>query len=101
MTQTLQSPAASQLDTDYLLSDEQIAQYRRDGFIQLNDVITGDDLQALRDAVNEAVLAEKGNDKRDVASKGTYEQIFIQVVNLWQRHPKVKPFVLSKRFGNL
>ena len=36
------------INTDYALTAEQIANYRRDGFIQLNDVITGPDLERLR-----------------------------------------------------
>jgi len=43
----------------YPLSDEQIARYRRDGFIQLDDIVAGDDLKQLREAVVRAVEAEK------------------------------------------
>ena len=39
----------------YPLSKGQIEQYRRDGFIQLDDIVTGDDLKRLRDAVARAV----------------------------------------------
>jgi ectoine hydroxylase-related dioxygenase (phytanoyl-CoA dioxygenase family) len=86
---------------DYPLTQEQIQHYRREGFIQLPDVLAGDDLRRMRDAVAAAVAAETVGDNRPVAAKGAYEQLFIQKVNLWQRFPDVREFVLSRRFGNL
>ena len=85
---------------DYPLTPSQIAAYQRDGYIQLNEVITGPELETFRDAVNAAV-------KQDTArldpnrTKGSYEQIFIQCVNLWHRHPAVQPFVVSRRLGSI
>jgi ectoine hydroxylase-related dioxygenase (phytanoyl-CoA dioxygenase family) len=61
--------------------------------------VTGDDLQQLRAAVETAVDAEKGLPTG--TTKTPYEQIFIQKVNLWRRHPAVARFVLSKRFGEV
>src|SRR5690349_19710466 len=92
---------SSQLNTDYELTQDQIDAYRRDGFIQLNDVITGSDLQALRDAVAGAVEQESGGRIDPNRARGVYEEIFIQKVNLWERHPDVKRFVTCRRFGNL
>jgi phytanoyl-CoA hydroxylase len=83
----------------YPLSDEQIQRYRRDGFIALPDIVTGDDLRKLREAVVAAVDAERGLPTD--TTKTVYEQIFIQKVNLWRRHPAVKEFVLSKRFADV
>jgi hypothetical protein len=86
------------MQDEYPLTPQQIAAYQRDGYIQLNDVITGADLETFRNAVNEAV-------KRDTANldpnrtKGSYEQIFIQCVNLWHRYPAVKPFVTARRLA--
>ena len=88
------------MSAEYPLTPTQIAAYQRDGYIQLNDVITGTDLETFRAAVNDAV-------KQDTAhvdpnrTKGSYEQIFIQCVNLWHRYPAVKPFVTSPRLGRI
>ena len=87
-------------NVDYPLSPAQIEQYRRDGYIRLDDVITGDELTQFRLAVEEAV-AEEREPEDPGRIKGSYEQIFIQKVNLWQRHPKVKEFVLSRRFAGI
>ena len=92
------------MNTEYALTADQIAFYRENGFIQLNDVITGADLEQLRAAVEAAVEDENVPARRaqnDKAEKSTYEQIFIQKVNLWQRHPAIKEFITSARFGNI
>jgi len=94
--------------TEYPLTEQQIAQYRRDGFIQLNDVVTGDDLQELRDAVAEAVegemnlgvMAEKKTAEHN-EKQAAYSQLFIQKVNLWRRWPKVAKYVNWSKFGNI
>ncbi len=84
------------------LSQEQVDQYRRDGFIQINDVFTGDDLQQFRDAVAAAVAAEVAAETPDThKTRGQYANLFIQKVNLWKRHDAVRPFVTSKRLGGL
>lgn len=88
------------MDTNYPLTPEQIAAYRRDGFLQLPDVITGDELAAMREAVAAGVTRDTAARDPD-RPKTSYEQIFIQCVNLWQRHEAVRPFVLSRRFARL
>lgn len=88
------------MSADYPLTPTQIAAYQRDGYIQLNDVITGAELETFRDAVNDAVKQDTAT--RDPnRTKGSYEQIFIQCVNLWHRYPAVKPFVTSPRLGRI
>ena len=79
---------------DYPLTQEQIDQYRRDGFIQLDGVITGPVLEAMREAVVNAVAIETNEapDRPTTGSQATYAKIFNQKVNLWQRHPDVARF---------
>src|SRR5690349_20778235 len=91
----------SQLDTDYTLTQDQIDSYRRDGFIQLADVVMGSDLEELRNAVAGAVERESGGKIDPDRARGVYEEIFIQKVNLWQRHADVRRFALCRRFANI
>lgn len=88
---------------DYPLTQEQIDQYRRDGFIQLDDVITGHVLEAMRGAVVNAVAIETNEapDRPRTGAQATYEKIFNQKVNLWQRHPDVARFTLSAALGRI
>jgi ectoine hydroxylase-related dioxygenase (phytanoyl-CoA dioxygenase family) len=85
------------------LTPAMIDQYRRDGFIQIDDVFVGDELQAIRDAVAGAVEEENssGMTPQHTTATGVYSSLFIQKVNLWQRHPKVAEFVRSRRLGNI
>lgn len=88
---------------DYGLTQEQVDQYRRDGFIELDDVITGAALDALRRAVELAVESESKDaaPAAEGTSLATYQKIFNQKVNLWQRHPDVAQFVLSPSLGRI
>src|SRR5690242_4032708 len=85
------------------LTQAQIDQYRRDGFIQLPDVFTGDELQRFRDAVANAVAEEVAAqpEPKPGETPSLYASLFIQKVNLWQRHDAVRPFVTSRRIGNI
>jgi phytanoyl-CoA hydroxylase len=101
-----------QIEQQYALSANQIESYRRDGFIQLENVFAGNELAELRDGVASAVAAEANANlmgersaaaaaAAEAGTKGVYEQIFTQKVNLWRRHPRVARFVLSPYLGNL
>ena len=89
------------LQEDYPLSQSQIGFYEENGFVHLEGVLEGRALEELRAAVNRAldVLAEE--QEQPDRPKSTYEQIFIQKVNLWRRFPEVREFVLSPRFANV
>lgn len=91
-----------QLQTDYPLTQEQIQQYREDGFIKLDGLLTGEDLREFRDTVAAAVESERST-QADPNRKvdPVYAQIFIQRVNLWRRHADVARFALAPRFANL
>jgi phytanoyl-CoA hydroxylase len=88
---------------DYPLTQDQIDQYRRDGFIQLDDVITGPVLDSLRGAIVNAVAAEtsEASGKPTTGTRATYEKIFNQKVNLWQRHADVARLTLSPALGRI
>jgi phytanoyl-CoA hydroxylase len=88
-------------DTDYPLTEEQIQFYRQNGFVQLDDVVTGIDLERMRSAITGAVEEEIHGDTRVFSDKTAYEQIFIQRINLWTRHARLREFMLSRRFANI
>ena len=58
---------------DYPLTQAQIDQYRRDGFIQLDDVIPADVLQTMRSAVEQAV-AEETSDRVGIDARHRNER---------------------------
>lgn len=86
-----------------VISDDQVMQYRANGFTQINDLFTGDELIALRDAVQNAVTAETLDEQPEngTGREAVYATIFDQKVNLWQRHNDVARFTLSPRIASI
>lgn len=84
----------------YALTQSQIDQYRSCGFIQLDNIISGDQLDSIRNDVVKAVESET-QEPSDKSTSGVYGRIFNQKVNLWQRHPNVARITLSRTLANL
>ena len=59
------------------------AQFRRDGFVMVPDLLRADVLDDYGAAVDEAVARRKRFDNRKLGEKTPYEQSFIQCINLW------------------
>ena len=89
-----------ELSADFPLTDEQIASYRRDGFVKLANVLPasvldeyGAEFTRLVHALNEQTIA--------MEERTTYAKAFLQITNLWEHSDKVKRFVLSRRLGKI
>ena len=67
------------------------AQFRRDGFVMVPDLLGVDELERYGAAVDEAVARRKRFDNRKLGEKTPYEQSFIQCINLWEDAPAVRP----------
>lgn len=67
------------------------AQFRRDGFVMVPDLLAADELERYGAAVDEAVAHRKRFDSRQLGEKTPYEQSFIQCINLWEDAPGVRP----------
>lgn len=88
------------LDTPYALGAEQVAQFRRDGFIKLKQVLSADTLEAYGREITRLTIA-LNTEQRPLAERSTYDRAFLQVMNLWERSPLVGRFVLGRRLGRL
>jgi len=89
---------------DFPLSQDQIDEYRRNGVIRLEGIIPPHVLGGMRDTIERAVAEESapsGDDRPATGLQATYEKIFNQKVNLWQRHPDVATFALSQSLGRV
>ena len=67
------------------------AQFQRDGFVMVPDLLAADELERYGAAVDEAVARRKRFDSRQLGEKTPYEQSFIQCINLWEDTPAVRP----------
>lgn len=92
------------------LSAQEIAQYRQDGFIIKESFLTPEELAAWRDAVEKAVAKRNGHkmpDRKEVYGKGDdadkeyYDNVFDQLLNLWQDNEGVRNIMLDERLGKM
>jgi len=88
------------LDAHYALRPDQIAAFRRDGFIRLKDVLPpavladhGAEITRLTIALNTQTAP--------LEQRSTYDRAFLQVMNLWEHSARVREFVLGKRLGRI
>ena len=88
-------------NTPCSISDEQINLYKENGFISLQNVLSGKALEYAKRVIESAVFIRKEQDKRTLAEKSQYEQSFMQCGYLCWDFPAVKDFVFGKRFAGI
>ncbi|MEP7107850.1 MAG: phytanoyl-CoA dioxygenase family protein [Ferruginibacter sp.] len=92
------------------LSQEQVEKYKSDGFLVIEDFLLKEELDAWRIALDEALVKRKGNkmpDRAEVYGKGDdtdkeyYDNVFDQLINLWQDNDKMRAIILDERLGKM
>ena len=92
--------AALDLDTPYKLSQNQIDQFREQGFIKLKNVLSPEVLQHYGREITKKVF-ELNTMNLPMAQRNTYQKAFLQIMNLWTKSDVVKEFVFSKRLARI
>lgn len=80
-----------------VVTKDQIDAFDRDGYVVIPELLSEEDLARYGAAVDEAVARRKGHDKRPLEEKSTYEQSFIQCINLWEDSPPVRSLTFHPR----
>lgn len=88
------------LDSPYPLTPEQIAQFRRDGFIKLKDVLSAETLAHYGREITRLTI-DLNTEQRPMEERSTYDRAFLQVMNLWEQSPLVGRFVMGQRLGRI
>ena len=88
------------LDTPYPLTPEQIAAYRRDGFIKLKNVLSPEVI-AHYGAVISAEVQRLNTLNLPMEKRDLYQKAFLQVINLWTKNETVREFCWSQRLARL
>lgn len=92
------------------LTAEQVSQYQKNGFVVIEDFLDANDLQQWRTALDEAIEKRNGNkmpDRKEVFGKGDdadksyFENVFDQLINLWQDNDKMREIMLDERIGKM
>lgn len=92
------------LDHPVALTDKQIAAFQRDGFIKLKQVMQPEELAYWREVLGRIVreeAAQRGLYEGPIEQRSYYNQVFLQVMNLWLRHAELLPLVFSRRLARL
>jgi ectoine hydroxylase-related dioxygenase (phytanoyl-CoA dioxygenase family) len=87
--------------TSYPLTDEQIAFFRENGFVQLDHVLSAEELAALRAAADEVLRRRYDSRVETSAANPEYEKVFVQKVNLWRVHEGIRRYVLNPRLAEI
>jgi phytanoyl-CoA hydroxylase len=92
------------------LSPQEISKYGQDGFLVIENFLSPEELDHWRSALEEAVLNRNGNkmpDRKEVygegdnADKSYFDNVFEQLINLWQDNKKMKEIMLDERIGKM
>ncbi|MBO7747622.1 phytanoyl-CoA dioxygenase family protein [Paenibacillus sp. MWE-103] len=83
------------------LTAEQVAFYRENGFVQIDDVLSPEELAELRQYMDETMYGEGGRGVQTDKAGGAYYKVLNQRVNTWRDHGGMARFVLGERFADL
>lgn len=90
--------------SEYPVSDDKVAFFRENGYVQLNDVLNAEELEVLRTGMEKARTERKGL-VRDLAGDGNGESDqkdrILQMINLWEQYPEVKAYIQGGRLGKM
>src|SRR5262245_39231753 len=85
--------------TTRLLDSDVVAQFQRDGFVVLPDLLTDEELAGYETAVTEGVAARTSGDDRPLAERSNYEKSFVQCMNLWEDREDVRALTFHPRLA--
>ena len=91
------------------LTDEQVAQYQRDGALIYRNCLSEDEVDSLLQAISDAVTAlggQKVAGNREFGSEEKkeddyYDNVFLQRVNLWKVNDRIKSIFLGPELGKM
>jgi ectoine hydroxylase-related dioxygenase (phytanoyl-CoA dioxygenase family) len=88
------------MDSEYPLSEEQIAQYQRDGHILLRGLCSPEEMEVWKPLIGTAT-GRYNKETRALEERDTYGKAFLQVSDLAKHDEKVRHFVYARRFAQV
>jgi len=88
------------LETEYAISQEDIARYQRNGHVVLRHVALREDVEAFRPLLREVVQQTVKQQDRQ-GRVDDYSALFQQVTNVWRQNERLKLFILARRFAGV
>jgi len=87
-------------DNTIQLSEQQIQYYRENGFVQVDNILSPEELAELREHLGEVMGAQEGRSTQTSQKGSGYFNVLNQRVNTWRDHGGMARFVLSRRFAD-
>lgn len=88
------------IDRPYPLSDDQVAAFRRDGFIRLKSVFSAAEIAWFSDEITRLTI-ELNTQTLPISERSTYDRAFLQVMNLWEHGGRAREFVFGRRLAGI
>lgn len=88
------------LNTPFLLSEAQVAQFQRDGYIKLKHVLDAAVLSHYSDVFTELVV-KYNQVNTPLEQRDTYGMAFLQIPNLWVSDDRAQAFSFSRRLARI
>jgi ectoine hydroxylase-related dioxygenase (phytanoyl-CoA dioxygenase family) len=88
------------IDSRYPLTASQIESFRVNGFIKLKEVLSAGTLAYYGNEITRLTI-DLNRQTRPLGERSTYDQAFLQVMNLWEHSARVREFVLGMRLGRI
>lgn len=83
---------------DYPVSDEQVAFFREQGYLRCDGVLSADEVEAMREALDRAMAARRGF-SRDLAGDG--QDKILQMLNLWEHDDVFRAYSTNPRLARI
>jgi ectoine hydroxylase-related dioxygenase (phytanoyl-CoA dioxygenase family) len=91
----------SELNEEYVLTEEQITEYREKGHVFLPSVATREEVEAYHPYLQEEFEKYFQMNKDSKDRDGFYSQALMAVTNLWLRNTNMKKYIFAKRFAKI
>lgn len=101
MTRPAPSSIEARLKAPYDLRPEQIAEFRRDGFIKLEQVLDEEITGHYGERITRETLAHHTHEHVPMEERSAYDQAFIQVMNMWERDETMRELTFSRRLAQI
>ena len=90
----------AELDAMFTVNPEDIAFYRRTGYVKLKNVLSRETIAWMNEVIT-AEVKRLNTQHLPMAERDTYGKAFLQIMNIWTRSDVVKKIVFSRRLASI
>src|SRR5579859_4972674 len=89
-----------ELAQPYLVTESQIAFFRKNGFVKLRDVLSPESIRYMDETIT-AEVHRLNTQHLPMDQRDTYGKAFLQIMNIWIQSGPVREIVLSGRLARI